>query len=60
MHNTKSRLCEDKDENVKHMIREYSKLVQKTRHDWVGKMIYWELCKRLKFGQTSKWYMHKP
>ena len=32
----------------------------KTRHDWVGKVIDWELCKKLKFDHTSKRYMHKP
>ena len=40
-----------------------SKLVQKdykTRHDWVGKFIHRELCKRLKFDHTIKWYMHTP
>ena len=30
-----------------------------TRHDWVGKVIHWELCKKLKFDHTIKWYMHK-
>ena len=31
---------------INHIISKCSKLVQKdkTRHDWVGKMIYWELC----------------
>ena len=50
------------DETVKHLISKCSKLVQKKykpRHDWVGKVIYWELCKRLKFDYTTKWYMHK-
>ena len=40
---------------------EYSKLVQwefKARHDWVGKMIDWEMCKKFKFDHTNKWYMH--
>ena len=23
-------------------------------------MIHWELCKRLMFDDTEKWYMHKP
>ena len=23
-------------------------------------MIHWELCKKLKFHHTTKWYMHKP
>ena len=25
----------------------------KTRHNWVGKVIHWELCKRLKYYQTT-------
>ena len=39
------------------MISEYRKLAQKeykTRHDWVGKVILWELCKKLKFHHTNK------
>ena len=31
----------------------------KTRHDWVGKVVNWELCKKLKFDHTTKWYVHK-
>ena len=41
---------------------ECSKLVQnryKTRHDWVGKVIHWEVCKKLKFHCKTKWYLHK-
>ena len=30
----------------------------KTKHDWMGKMIHWELCKKLKFDYTNKSYMH--
>ena len=26
----------------------------------VGKVILWELCKKLKFEHTNKWYMHNP
>ena len=29
-----------------------------TRHDWVEKMIHWELCKKLTFDHTNKLYMH--
>ena len=32
----------------------------KSMHDWVGKVIHWESCKRLKFHHTAKWNMHKP
>ena len=45
------------------MISKCSKLAQneyKTRHDWVGKVIYSELCKKFKFDHTNKWYMHNP
>ena len=44
-------------------MSECSKLAQKgykTRHDWVGKVIHWELWEKLKFGQTNKGYMHNP
>ena len=45
------------DETVNH-ISKCIKLVQKgykSRHAWVGKVIYWKLCKKLKLI-----YMHKP
>ena len=32
----------------------------KTWHDWVGKVIHWEMCKIFKFDHTNKWYMHNP
>ena len=44
-------------------MSERSKLEQTeymTRHHWLGKMIYWELHKKLKFYNTSKWYMRNP
>ena len=40
-----------------------SKLAQEqytTSHDWVKKVIHWELCKKLKFNYTTKWYTQKP
>ena len=46
---------------TKPSISECSKLAQKkykTRHDWVGKVIQWEICKKFKFNHTKKWYMH--
>ena len=48
---------------INHIISKCSKLAQKeykTRHDWVGKVIHWELCKKLKFDHATYWYMHKP
>ena len=44
-------------------ISECSKLAQKeykTRHDWVGKVIHWEMCKKFKFDHTNTWYMLNP
>ena len=53
----KYRLCGDRDETINHVISECSKLAQrecKTRHDWVGKVINWEMCKKFKLDQTNK------
>ena len=32
----------------------------KTRHDWFGNEIHWELCKKSKFDNTNKNYMQNP
>ena len=45
------------------MISKCSKLTQKdykTRHDLVGKMIHWELCKKFKFDHSNRSYMYNP
>ena len=58
--NSKYRLCRDRDETINHIISECSKLAQKeykTRHDWVGKVIHWEMCKKFTFDHTNKWYI---
>ena len=31
-----------------------------TKHDWVGKVIHWEMCKKFKFDHTNKWCMQNP
>ena len=61
--NIKFKLCGDRDETINHNISECRKLAQKdykTSHDWMGKVIHWELCKKFKFNHTDKWYMHNP
>ena len=61
--NSKCRLFSNRDETINHMISECSKLIRKeykARHDWVGKMIPWEMCKKFKFDHANKWYMHNP
>ena len=59
--NSKCMLCGDRDETFNHVISECSKLAQKKykiRHDWVGKVIHWEMCKKSKSDHRNKWYMH--
>ena len=61
--NSKCRLCDDRDETINHIISECSKLAQKEykeRHDWVGKVIHCEMCRKFQFEHTNKWYMHNP
>ena len=44
--NNKFRLPRERDEKVNHLVSECSKLLQKkykTRYEWLGKMIHWEL-----------------
>ena len=55
--NSKCRIYGDRDEIINHIISECSKLAQKeykTRHDWVDKVIYWEMCKKFRFDHTNK------
>ena len=55
--NSKCRLCGDRDETINHIISECSKLARKeykTRHDWVAKVIHWEMYKKLKFDHANK------
>ena len=59
--NNKCWTCGNRDETINHIISERSKLAQmgcKARHDWVGKLIHWEMCRKFKFEHTNKWYMH--
>ena len=59
--NSKCRLCDDRDKTINHILSKCSKLAHKeykTRHDWVGMMIHWKLCKKLKFDHKNKWYVH--
>ena len=52
-----------RDETINRIISECSKLAQKeykARYDRVGKVIHWELCQKLKFDDTNKWYTHNP
>ena len=61
--NSRYRLCGERDKTINHIISECSKLAKneyKARHDWVGKVIHWELCRKVKFAHENKWHMHNP
>ena len=61
--NSKCWLCGDRDDTINQIISECSKLPQKEYkawHDWVGKVIHREMCKKFKFDHVNKWYMHNP
>ena len=61
--NSKCRLYGDRDETINHIISKCSKLAQKdykARHDWLGKVIHWEMCKKFQFDRANKWCMHNP
>ena len=58
--NSKFRLCGNKDKTLNCIKSQVAQKEYKTRSDWVGKVIHWELCKKLKFEHTSIWYIHKP
>ena len=60
--NSGRRLCGERDEMITH-ISECCELAQKeykTRHDWVGKVIHWEMFKKVKFDHSNKGYMDNP
>ena len=55
--NSNCTLCGNRNETINHIISEWSKLAQKeykTRHDWVGKVIHREMCKKLIFHHKNK------
>ena len=43
-------LCGDKEKTINHIISECSKLAHKS----MGKVIHWELCKKLNFDHLNK------
>ena len=57
---SKFRFYGKRDETINHIMNECSKLAEKeheSRHDWVRKVIFLELCKKLKLDDTTKSYM---
>ena len=59
--NSKCRLCGDRDEMINYVsgCNQLAQKEYKTWRNWLGKMIHWKFCERLKFFQTAKCGMHK-
>ena len=58
----KCRLCAEKDETVDHLVAGCVKLAQgeyKARHDKVGAVIHWRLCKKYGIEAHKDWYRHE-
>ena len=59
---SKCRLCCKVNETVRHIVCECPMLAQreyKRRHDWVGRKIYCEVCRKFGFDVNEKWYKHE-
>ena len=60
---SKCRMCGKVDETINHLISECSKMAQKeykNRHDWVGRRIHWDICRKFGVHVSEKWYNHEP
>ena len=53
-------MCGDRDKMNNAIISKLSQREYKTRHDWVGEVIHWEIYKKFKFDHMNKWYRHNP
>ena len=56
--NSKYRLYGERDETNNYKISILAQKEYKARHDWMGKVIHWEMYKKFKFDHANKWYMH--
>ena len=60
---SRCRMCGKVDETINHLISECSKMAQKeykNRHDWVGRRIHWDICRKFGVHVSEKWYNHEP
>ena len=39
-------------------LTDYHKKKHKIKHNWVGMVTHWELCKRVKFDYSTKCYVY--
>ena len=57
------RMCGKAEESINHLLSECSKMAQKEykrRHDWIGRKIHWEVCRKYGLDTKDRWYEHEP
>ena len=57
------RMCGKADESINHLLSECSKMAQKEykrRHDWIGRKVHWEVCRKYGIDTKDRWYEHEP
>ena len=55
--NSKCKLCCDRNKTINPIVSKCSKLAQKeykSKPDWVGRVIHWEMCKKFEFDHVNK------
>ena len=60
---SKCRTCGKADESISLLLSECSKVSRKEykrRHDWMGKKIHWEVCRKYGPEAKAQWYEHEP
>ena len=60
---SKCRLCGKVDETVRHIVCECPMSAQKEykrKHDWVGRKMHWEVCRKIGIDVNEKLYKHEP
>ena len=56
---SRCRICCKADESINHLLSECNKMTQKEytrRHDWMGKKIHWEVCRKYGMNMSHKQY----
>ena len=51
-------ICKANDETITHIITDYPKFLQKEYkqpHDWMGKTVHWDICRKKGFNIPGKW-----
>ena len=56
-------MCKASDRTITHIIFDCPKLLQKEykrQHDWMGKSVHWDICRKKDFNVPEKRYEQKP